>query len=112
MIKIGKLKLQPVKAQYKLANGNPLKVLGQFEVTAKLNGKAGGVNLKVVVTNVPQLNLLGAQAMVELELRDLTGYFMLHMEGPKMLSVEQLITKSPVDSLQKACKQLCQEFPD
>ena len=59
----------------------------------------GGVNLKVVVTNVPQLNLLSRQAMVELGLTDLTKHFMQHME-------------SPVGSLQKACKQLCQDFPD
>ena len=107
-----KPKLQPVEAQYKVADGNPLQVLGQFEVTAELDGKAGGIDLKVVVTNVPQLNLLGRQAMVELGLIDLTEHFMRHMEGPKKLSVGQLTTESTVGSLQKACKQCCQEFPE
>ena len=65
----------------------------------------------VVVTNVPQRNLLGRQAIVELGLTDFTGHFMLHTEGPKELSVGQLTTESPVGSLQTACKQLCQEFP-
>ena len=111
-IKVGKPKLQPVEAEYKVADGNPLQVLGQFEVTAELDGKAGGIDLKVVVTNVPQLNLLGRQAMVELGLTDLTGHFMRNMEGPKKLSVGQLTTESTVGSLQKACKQCCQEFPD
>ena len=57
-----------------------MQLLGQFKVTAELYGNTGGVNLKVVVTNVPQLNLLGRQAMVDLEP---TGQFMWHMEGPK-----------------------------
>ena len=46
-IKIGKLKIQPLEAQYKVAGGNPLQVLGQFKVTAELDVKTGGVNLKV-----------------------------------------------------------------
>ena len=61
-----------------------MQVLGQFEVIAKLDGKAGGINLKMVVTIVPQLNLIGVQATVEL---GLTEHFMRHMEGPKKLSV-------------------------
>ena len=48
-------------------------------VIAELDGKAGGANLKVVITNVPQLNLLGRQAMMELGLTYLTGHFMRHM---------------------------------
>ena len=66
----------------------------------------------VVVTKVPQLNLPRRQAMVELGLTDLTGHFMQHMEGPNNLSVGHLTTESPVGSLQKACKQCCQDFPD
>ena len=45
--------------------------------------------------------------MVELGLTDLSGHLMQHMERPKKLSVGQLIAKSPVGSLQQACKQLC-----
>ena len=56
---IEKLKLQPVEAQYKVVDGNPLHVLGQFEVTCELDGKSGGIDLKVIVINVSQLNLLG-----------------------------------------------------
>ena len=101
-----------MEAQYKVADGNPLRVLGQFEVTAELDGKAGSIDLMVVVTNVPQLNLFGRQAMAELELIDLTGHFMQHMEGTTKLSVGQLTMESSVGSLQNACKQCCQEFPD
>ena len=71
-----------------------------------------GIDLKVVVTNVPHLNLLGRQAMLELGLTDLSGHFLRDMEGPKKLSVGQLTTKLPVGSLQNACKQCCQDFPD
>ena len=86
--------------------------MGQFDVTAELDSKAGSVNLKVVVTNVPQLYLLSRQVMVELGPTDLTGDFMQHMEGPKTFSVGELTTESPVGLLQKACKRLRQEFPD
>ena len=92
----------------KLQMGTHLQVLGRFKVTAELDG----IYLKVVVTNLHRLNLLGRQVMVELGLTDLTGHFMWYMEGPKKLSVGQLTTESPVDSFQKACKQCCQEFPD
>ena len=34
-IKVGKLKLQPVDAQYKVADGNPLQVSGHSEVTVE-----------------------------------------------------------------------------
>ena len=67
-INIGKPKLQTVEAQYKFADGNPLQVLRKLEVTVELEGKAGGIDLKVVITNMPQWNLFGRQAMVELEL--------------------------------------------
>ena len=97
---------------HKVADRRLLQVLRKFEVSAELDGKAGGMNLKVVVAIVPQINLLGGQAMVELGLTDLTGHFMWHVEETKKLSVGQLTTVLPVGSLQKACKQLCQQFPD
>ena len=88
-INIGKLKLQPVEAHYKVANGNQLQVLGQFQVTGQLHYKAKGihVDLKVVVTNMPELNLPGRQAN---RLTYLNGHFMQHMDRPKKLSVAQL----------------------
>ena len=88
-----------------------MQILGQFEVTAQLNDKAEDIDLKVVVTDVPQLNLLSRQAMVELRLTEF-GHFMGHMEGPKKLFVGQLTMESPLGSLQKACKRCCREFPD
>ena len=111
-IEIGKPKLQPVEAQYRVADGSPLQVLGQFKAAARLDGEAEGVDLRVVVTRVPQLNLLGRQAMVDLGLTDLTRHFIQHIERPEKFSVGRLNSESPVGSLQKACKQLCQEFPD
>ena len=95
-IKIQKPKLQPVETNYKVADGNPLQVLGQFEATAELDGKARGIDLKVVVNNVPQLNVLGRQAIVEL---GLTGHFMWHIEGPKKVSMGQLTMELPVGIL-------------
>ena len=61
---------------------------------------------------MPQLNLLGRQAMVKLGLNDLIGHFLPNMDGPKKLSVGKLTMESTVGSLQKACKQCCKEFPD
>ena len=101
-----------MEAQNKAADGTPLQVLEEFKVTAELDGNAGGVDLKVVVTNVHELNLHGTHVILELGLTDLTGHFMQHTEGPKNISVGKLTMELPVSLLQKACKKLCQEVSD
>ena len=56
---LGKPTLQPVTVQYQVAEGSPLPVVGQFQSTASIDGKSPDVTFPVIVTKVPNLNLLG-----------------------------------------------------
>ena len=62
---LGKPTLQPVTVQYQIAKGSPLPVVGHFQSTASIDGKSPDVTFPVIVTKVPNLNLLGRLAMME-----------------------------------------------
>ena len=57
---------------YQVAEGSPLPVVGQFQSTASIDGKSPDVTFPVIVTKVPNLNLLGRLAMMKLKLTNLT----------------------------------------
>ena len=71
---LGKPILQPVSIQYQVAESSPLPVVGQFQSTASIDGKSPDVTLPVIVTKVPNLNLLGRLAMMKLKLTNLTDH--------------------------------------
>ena len=71
---LGKPTLQPVSVQYQVAEGSPLPVVGQFQSTASIDGKSPDVTFPVIVTKVPNLNLLGRLAMRKLKLTNLTDH--------------------------------------
>ena len=71
---LGKPTLQPVSIQYQVAEGSPLPVVGQFQSTASIDGKSPDVTFPVIVTKVPNLNLLGRLAMMKLKLTNLTDH--------------------------------------
>ena len=71
---LGKPTLQPVTVQYQVAEGSPLPVVGQFQSTASIDGKSPDVTFPVIVTKVPNLNLLGRLAMMKLKLTNLTEH--------------------------------------
>ena len=71
---LGKPTLQPVSVQYQVAEGSPLPVVGQFQSTASIDGKSPDVTFPVIVTKVPNLNLLGRLAMIKLKLTNLTDH--------------------------------------
>ena len=71
---LGKPILQPVSIQYQVAEGSPLPVVGQFQSTASIDGKSPDVTFPVIVTKVPNLNLLGRLAMMKLKLTNLTDH--------------------------------------
>ena len=48
--------------------------MGQFQSTASIDGKSPDVTFPVIVTKVPNLNLLGRLAMMKLELTNLTDH--------------------------------------
>ena len=71
---LGKPTLQPVTVRYQVAEGSPLPVVGQFQSTASIDGKLPHVTFPVIVTKVPNLNLLGRLAMMKLKLTNLTDH--------------------------------------
>ena len=71
---LGKPTLQPVTVRYQVAEGSPLPVVGQFQSTATIDGKSPDVTFPVIVTKVPNLNLLGRLAMMKLKLTNLTDH--------------------------------------
>ena len=71
---LGKPTLQLVTIRYQVAEGSPLPVVGQFQSTASIDGKSPDVTFPVIVTKVPNLNLLGRLAMMKLKLTNLTDH--------------------------------------
>ena len=109
---LGKPTLQPVTIQYQVAEGSPLPVVGQFQSTASIDGKSPDVTFPVIVTKVPNLNLLGRLAMMKLKLTNLTDHFRENLScAESTATIEHVTTTGPENSLHAACIQLCGEFP-
>ena len=70
----GKRWVNPFYNLYQVAEGSPLPVVGQFQSTASIDGKSPDVTFPVIVTKVPNLNLLGRLAMMKLKLTNLTDH--------------------------------------
>ena len=109
---LGKPTLQPVSVQYQVAEGSPLPIVGQFQSTASIDGKSPDVTFPVIVTKVPNLNLLGRLAMMKLKLTNLTDHFRENLScAESTATIEHVTTTGPENSLDAACIQLCGEFP-
>ena len=109
---LGKPILQPVSVQYQVAEGSPLPVVGQFQSTASIDRKSPDVTFPVIVTKVPNLNLLGRLAMMKLKLTNLTDHFRENLScAESTAKIEHVTTTGPENSLDAACIQLCGEFP-
>ena len=109
---LGKPILQPVSVQYQVAEGSLLPVVGQFQSTASIDGKSPDVTFPVIVTKVPNLNLLGRLAMMKLKLTNLTDHFRENLScAESTATIEHATTNGPENPLHVACIQLCGEFP-
>ena len=71
---LGKPILQPVSVQYQVTEGSLLPIVRQFQSTASIDKKSPDVTFPVIVTKVPNLNLLGRLAMMKLKLTNLTDH--------------------------------------
>ena len=108
--------LQESKKRYESASGHSLPVLGVFQPkSVYVNGENKEMcakNINFVVTELPQLNLLGRNVIVQLGvLIDNLWYFenvsfVSKRDSPVLQSMEA------DTSLQIAGKQMCQDFPD
>ena len=113
---LGKPSLSPDTGRYEVASGQPLPTLGIFSTVVTLQGEesSGGKTVEFTVTTVPQLNLLGRDAIVRLQV-NISALMDL---SPRVDKVDTSTIRpifsdlKPDQALQKACKHLCQEFPD
>ena len=86
--------------------------MGQFQSTASIDGKSPDVTFPVIVTKVPNLNLLGRLAMMKLKFTNLTDHFRENLScAESTATIEHVTTTGPENSLDAACIQLCGEFP-
>ena len=77
-----------------------------------IDGKSPDVTFPVIVTKVPNLNLLGRLAMMKLKLTNLTDHFRENLScAESTATIKHVTTTGPENSLDAACIQLCGEFP-
>ena len=113
---LGKPKLDDVRHRYESASKHDLPVLGTFMAETKhpVTGKQSSI--PYIVTKIPDLNLLGRNAIQTL------GIFVNNALG--LRSIESQAKRKGVEaghpaasdksyvSLQRDCQKLCDEFPD
>jgi transposase InsO family protein len=110
--RLGKPKLQPPHSRYTAATGKPLPVRGMFYIQAKLadSSRSGIIEMNVAKCH---LNLLGRAAIHALGI-DVNGLLAKTRSRHPPFS-ERVCTvepNKPDKALQKACEELCKEFPD
>ena len=104
---LGKPNLRQQHVRYQSASKHEIDVKGHCEMFTKLPDQDGkGTTLNYVVSSVPDLNLLGRDAIKTLGISLDT---VLEQTTPKVHKVMEEKTDS---KLQQACKELCLEFPD
>ena len=112
--KAGEPALSPVTGRYEVANGQPLPTLGMFETIVSLPGDMSPKkSLQFTVTDIPQLNLLGHDAIVHLGINLSALLGVPHVVKPSSSLVLPIFNELKPDLvLQESCRQLCQEFTD
>ena len=112
----GEPPLSPVIGRYEVANGQSLPTLGMFETIVSLPGDMSPkVSLQFTVTEVPQHNLLGRDAIVRLYI-NVSALLLPRVSSAGKPSSSLVLPifdgLKPDLVLQDSCRQLCQEFPD
>ena len=116
-LRLGKPALQVSNKTYESASEHHLPVLGVFKpnsvsIAQDHNSQIAVYDVNFVVTELPQLNLLGSNVIVQL------GVSVDYLLYPGKASSSVTMEAKPVyqciendTSLQSACKQLCDQFP-
>ena len=99
--RLGKPNLHPVTTTFLSASGHKLPVKGQFYAKC-LWGSTQCDRSKFIVTATPDLNLLGRQLINQLGI----------LSFSPSTAVESVNHLTSLSSLQKACSDLCNQFPD
>ena len=113
---LGKPKLGDVRHRYESASKHNLPVLGTFMAETKhpVTGKQSSI--PYIVTKIPDLNLLGCNAIQTLGISVDNALGLRSIESQaKRKGVEAghpATSDEPYVSLQRDCQRLCDEFPD
>ena len=103
--------LLPPTGRYEVANGEPFPTIGVCTAAVALQGEnCPSIPLKFTGTKVPQLNLLGRDAIFRLGI-NVSALMGLPVDTTSSVHPISHVLK-PYINLQNACKQMCQEFPD
>ena len=113
---LGKPTLGKAHGHYEVANGQTLPTLGAFKTSVTLEGVKDSREgpLEFIVTETPNLNLLGRDAIVRLgvDIPALMGMMPSMSQGNDNTVKPISDSLKPDMALQQACRQLCEEFPD
>ena len=108
---LGNPTLLPPTGRYEVANGEPLPTMGVCTAAVALQGdNCPSIPLKFTVTKVPQLNLLGRDAIFRLGI-NVSALMGLPVDTTSSVHPISHVLKPDIN-LQNTCKQLCQDFPD
>ena len=109
---LGKPELQEVSARYESASKHAVPVFGKFVTKAKSLDSGEECSIPFIVSSVPSLNLLGRDAIAALKI-SLDRIVSAIQESAESDSAVYTVNQcQPDKSLQKACQELCDEFPD
>ena len=113
---LGKPTLGKAHGHYEVANGQTLPTLGAFKTSVTLEGVKDSREgpLEFIVTETPNLNLLGRDAIVRLgvDIPALMGMTPSMSQGNDNTVKPISDSLKPDMALQQACRRLCEEFPD
>ena len=99
-------------ARYKSASKHAMPVLGKFVNKAMSPDSGQECNTPFIVSSVPRLNLLGRDAIAAMKI-SLDGIVNTLQQPEEGESSVYIINKLQADkSLQKACQELCEKFPN
>nr|KAG5696827.1 hypothetical protein BaRGS_030951 [Batillaria attramentaria] len=110
---LGKPKLDDVRHRYESASKHDLPVLGTFMGQTKdsITGKQSSI--PYIITKIPDLNLLGRNAIQALGISVDNAWAEEHRESSQERGCKRIATSSTTYAyLQKDCHTLCDKFPD
>jgi transposase InsO family protein len=107
---LGSPTLEPCDTRYESASGDVINTLGACQLSSRCHNAADGpdTRLHYVVSDVPNLNILGRKAIQELGV----SVDQALLEATARPHIHTIKEETPDHYLQQSCKQLIQEFPD
>ena len=108
---LGKPTLSSHSTKYESASQHDLPVLGAFTAPCSRFPDTTEItkNIQFVVTSIPRLDLLGREAIRQL---NISVDALIHESSSGVHTVNTGPTPQPNIALQQACKQVCEDFPD